>query len=407
MPTTSKSAPSKADSLKLVPSTSSSSTVTIRGQTSQHWIVYSAPQAQCSSLHDVMDLSAAKSPAAAFDLDLNVSTKLIPPAIRQNAQDASICFFFRHYGGTAFDPEASNGFNQLWQPMYLQASDESSLRLATAAVTINIAMLWSSRGCDTQHARTIFTKAVAATREALLDPLKRSTDEVLMTILIFDLYDALVLHYTAGLLDYGKHKHGALAMVEHRNFANLATSRGRTLIGAVRHSLLPYLLSSRQPFPKQLDHLFGHPSINDTKASNLDLISIQLSRVQGHLWTLRRKRRFYRSIQGRRKRYDDIIAEASGVETLLLDWKANITSHNWQTEYIPRESVLRSIQDAGFYGTRCSVWKDLSLGGMWILFSIRYLYTLQVSKSHPELYPRCKTFPRRMNCKVNILTTIQ
>lgn len=173
--------------------------------------------------------------------------------------------------------------------MYLQAPAHSSLRLATAAVTVNIAMIWFARGCDMRPASNAFTEAVATAQEALNDPLQSLTDEMLMTILLFDLYDTLVLHYAPVPIDYGKHKHGALAMIEHRGSVNLATSRGRALIGAVRHTVLPYMLSTRQPFPERLDHLFGHPSTNATRVMSLDLISVYLTRVQSRLWTLRRE----------------------------------------------------------------------------------------------------------------------
>lgn len=201
---------------------------------------------------------------------------------------------------------------------------------------------------------------------------------MLMTILIFDLYDALLLHYTPGLLDHGKYKQGALAMIEHRGFANLATPRGRTLIKAVRHSLLPYMISVRKAFPKRLDYLFSHPMINDTKISNLDLIFVQLSRIQSRLWTLRFESRVDRSPEECRACYEEIFAEAFRVEKALLDWKASITEPDWLPEYVQRDSVRESIQTAGFYGSRCSVWVDLVFAGTWILYSIRHLLTLQL-----------------------------
>ena len=103
--------------------------------------------------------------------------------------------------------------------------------------------------------KVFFTKAVAAARVALCNTSRSSTSETLMAILIFDLYDSLLLHYAPTSLEYGKHKHGALAMIKSRGLANLATAQDRTLVGAVRHSLLPYLLSSRKPFPEELDYL--------------------------------------------------------------------------------------------------------------------------------------------------------
>ncbi|KAI4240976.1 MAG: hypothetical protein LQ352_007529 [Teloschistes flavicans] len=359
--------PGNESAVHRIPTLSSTSTAAEANTTSLRWIVYSAEG----------DTSSSPRKAISADTGYHTTTYSIPSALKQDAQEASICFFFRHYGGTAIDPEVRNGFNQLWQPMYLQSSAQSTLRLATAAVTVKITMMWSSNGCDTRLATSLFTQAVAAAREALHDPLQSSTDEILMTILVFDLYDALVLHYGPGTLEYGKHKHGALAMIEHRAFGNLKTSRGRALIGAVRHSLLPYMLSSRKGFPEQSDYLFDHPSLNDTKASILDLISVQLSRVQSRLWILRREDRLDTSLEERRTCYKDIIAEALQIEGFLLGWNASLNG-DWLPEYISRGSVIDSIQDAGFYGTRCIVWPDLTIGSIWILFCIRYLLVLQV-----------------------------
>lgn len=390
--------------MRIVPTTSSSLPAVRRTQTTQQWRVCSTDAHQSWSTLDRSESSADLSPPLFVDIDFDTFAYRIPSTLRQNSQETSMCFFFRHYSGTAFDPDAHDGFNQLWQPMYKQAPAESPLPLATAAVAVNIAMMWCFRGCDAQPARSLFTKAIAAAREAMQDPFQSTTDELLMTILIFDLYDALILHYVPGPLDYGKHKHGALAMIEHRGWANLATTRGRALIRTVRHSLLHYMLSSRTPFPEGADDLFHHPSMNDTKASTLDLISIQLSRVQSRLWKLRLETRLARSLEERRVCYQEIIAEAIGLETFFLDWKASITAPGWLPEYVPRGSVIQSIQDAGFYGSRCSVWMDLIFGGVWILFSIRYLLTLQLIRQSfaDEVSLLNNPEHRALMCKVNV-----
>lgn len=364
--------------VETVSTASSSATATKDLKTSPRLTIYSIDGGRSRSTRHAIDLPVFCSPDVVQDGSCDTFSTPTPRVSRQDAQEASVCFFFRHYGGTAIDPEAYNGFNRMWQPMYLKAPEHSSLRLATAAVTIKIAMMWFSSGHDTKPARRLFTEAVAAAQEALNDPLQCLTDEILMTILIFDLYDTLVLHYAPVPLDYGKHKHGALAMIEHRGSASLATSRGRTLLGAVRHTVLPHVLSLRQPFPERLDHLFDHPSIKPTKVMNLDLISVQLARVQSRLWTLRRETRLNGSPSARRAYYMEVIAEARGIEGLLLDWEASITNPNWLPENVPYESVMESIREAGFYGTRCRIWMDLTFGGTWILFYVRYLLTLQV-----------------------------
>ena len=375
-----KTTPKDENTLDIVPTASLSSTIAKDGKPLPKWIVYSMTCGQTKSTRNIGDIPADLSPSSCVDKDFNYSVPSIPYALEQNAQDASLCFFFRHYAGTSFDPEAYNGFNQLWRPMYGQASIQSPLRLATAAVTVTIALMWRFQGCNSQIARSFFTRAVTAAREALNDPLQRSTDETLMTILVFDLYDALMLHYTPGPLDYGKHKYGALAIIEDRGFANLTTARGRTLIAAVRHSLLAHMLSSREAFPKRLDHLFDHSSVNDTKVSNLDMVSVRLSRVQSRLWTLRLEDCPESAPEERRACYEEIIAEAFQIEKLLLEWRANTTGPDWLPDYVSRDSVMESIQDAGFYGSRCSVWADLSFGGTWLLFCMRYLLTLQIMR---------------------------
>ncbi|KAL6715094.1 hypothetical protein ACLMJK_007355 [Lecanora helva] len=365
------------NSTELVPKVTSDATFRGSGR-APRWIVYSSEARQPRSSRDLTTSKADRSPAAFAEVDSNQPAGSIPSVLQQSAQDASICFFFRYYGATSIDPEVRRGFNQLWKPMYLQASPQSSLRLATTAVTVNIAMMWCLRGCDTLLARSTFANAITAARGALSDPTQNSTDEMLMTILLFDLYDSLVLNYVPRPVDYGKHKFGALAMIKHRGSANYSTPRSLALIGAVRHTLLPHLLSLRKPFPEQSDHLFNHPLINDTKAAILDLISVRLSRVQSCLWTFRVESLPDENFERRRACYTQIIVEACQVEELLRDWRASITDPDWQAEYVLRESVMDLIQKAGFYGTRCSVWADLEIAGTWLSFYMRYLLTLQV-----------------------------
>ena len=262
--------------------------------------------------------------------------------------------------------------------MYLQAPAESSLRLATAAVTINIATMWCFRLCDARPAMNLFTRALAAAREALLDSLRNTTDDILMTILIFDLYEALVRHYLPEPVRNGEHKLGALAIIEKRGLPILETSQGRALIRATRHTLLPYFLASRKAFPTRPDHLFNHPSINDTKAGRLDQISVQLSRIQNRLWAFRCRSIPDKSLEQRRLYYEEIIEEALQIEELLQAWEADITDPAWLPEYVPRDTVMESIQEAGFYDHGCYLWMDLEVGGTWNLFSYRYILTLQI-----------------------------
>ena len=344
---------------------------------------------------------------AVADEELTVCTYSIPRDVGRHPEDISICFFFRHYGGTTIDPETNGGFNQLWPQMYSRSPAQSSLRLATAAVTASIAALWSLPGYDALQAREVFGKAMSAARYALQDPRECSTDELLMTILVFDLYETLALHCSCERLEYGKHKDGALAIIEDRGLANTTKPQARALIGAVRHTLLPHVLAARKPFPNRLNYLFEHPSINNTKALNLDRISVQLSLIQSRIWYLRQSDRTEKSLEDRKAGYEEIVADALRVEKRLLNWKANITHSDWLPEYVPSYLVNESILNAGFYGVRCLVWTDLSFGSMWVLFSMRRLLALQIIRQAFADETSLSMRPEQQNLLANVIQEMQ
>ena len=188
------------------------------------WVNYSPPEEEkADECVTTFELDKGHFPWLA-DHDTSSFWSTIPNVVRPDHEEASVNFFFRHYSGSVRDDQLHNNFGQVWLPLYLRASADSPLRLATAAVTVNITMMWNFRGCDARPARKLFTKALAATREAISNASEDSMDELLMTILVFDLYDDLVLHYVRNPTSpYGKHKSGALALLKHRGESNFST----------------------------------------------------------------------------------------------------------------------------------------------------------------------------------------
>lgn len=301
----------------------------------------------------------------------------MPGGLREDPQIAAVAFFFRHYGGGMNEPEAHLGFHKAWQPMYLQASAKSPLWNATAAVAVNVAMMWCFKGCDTRLPRSLFTKAITATRQAMYDPTASTTDELLMTILIFDLYDCLLLHYTPGIPNYGKHKDGALALIKHRADANHLTRRSKIMLDGTRHSLLNFLLTERKTFSDDLVPVFQQGS-NSSPAGRLDLISMQVTALQAEVFNLHRENPKSSTGLNRRAQYEEIIEKAIRVETLLVNWKFSALTPEWKPYYISRASVSPTITAAGFYGPHCVVWQDLAFGDLWTTHASRCIYTLQV-----------------------------
>ena len=289
--------------------------------------------------------------------------------VRQDPKEAAVCFFFKHYTGTVHDHQTNNGFSLLWQPLYLRSAVSSPLRLATAAVTVNVAMMWCFKGCDARPARKLFTQAISALRQAINAPSQREMDELLMTILIFDLYDALVLHYVPGPPSYGKHKKGAMALIKHRGLSNYATELSRGLITATRHSLIQYSLATRKLLPAGSEECFNHPSVSNSKSTVLDQITIGITKVQNRLWTLRREYSSARTPDDRRQAYEELVFDAINIDDLLMTWKRSASSEPlWIPTYVSREEVAPSILSAGFYGSRCALWVDFSYADVSVYF---------------------------------------
>ncbi|EXJ92863.1 hypothetical protein A1O3_01417 [Capronia epimyces CBS 606.96] len=347
------------------------------------WVFYSAPTEHLPETPE-----SERDHATELNLQkLNKSALTIPGMVKQDPEEASIYFFFHYYSGIINEPH-TRPLTMLWEPMYLRSSSESPLRIATAAVTVNIAMMWNYHGCDAGPARRLYAKAISAMRQALSNPSTSTSDELLMTTLIFDLYDSLLAHFLPELPQPGKHKRGALALVKHRGTSNFATEVGRELVNVTRQTILGHALAWRKPFPPGAEQYFDHSSLSEGKIQQMDNIAVLLANAQSHFWALRRERLLCKDLDHLRLSYEEVIAEAMRIDGLMVAWQRSITYPEWFPLYVQREEVAPTIQAAGFYGNRCAVWKHVGYGSTWILFYERRLHTLQMIRQAYADEPR-------------------
>ncbi|RVX75600.1 hypothetical protein B0A52_00953 [Exophiala mesophila] len=373
--------PSNVDSSSTTTSSSPAAAHTSTGNQLQ-WIPYkvgtsrddreSREQTPASNSSDEPE-SRMTTIASAFE----VTPYLIPVQIQPNGCDAAVGFFFRHYVGRKTGAPSRLGFNQTWQPSYHNSTEDSPLRLATAAVSVNISMMWSYQGCDTQLPRSLFLQAIAATRHAVVDPVESLSDELLMTILVFDLYDDLLLHYGSGTYSHGAHKRGALALINHRGSVNYQTLQASSLLDTVRNSLLNHYLTRRLSFSPAEVHILERAETSSAPAGSLDMVSLPLVQAQGDLWTFREKR-YRRTTLQRREFYEQTIAKAVHVLKVFESWSAHSARSGLRELHVPRQSVLPSIVSAGLYGDHCSVWDNLLLANLSNTFAVRSICTLQL-----------------------------
>lgn len=347
------------------------------------WIVYSADDDGQSPESPNSNDFGVSHEAAAVHVSVNpllndwLDTATIPLSLKQDPCDAAVAFFFRHHVGNASNRQSRMGFNHIWQPMYHRSAMGSALRTATAAVCVNISMLWSSKGCDTHLPRSLFSDAVAITRKTMLSPALNTSNELLMTILAFDLYDDLLLYYRPGPVVHGAHKKGLLAMVKHRGAVNHQSEVHKRMLDTVRHSVLEHYLSNRLSFSDDELEMFRHAAARSLPVNSLDLASMQLAKVQGHMWAFRAIRHT-KTPRERRICYEAFIADAIHVTQLFLSWDLFTIRSEWKAFSVPRKSLLPSIVSAGVYGDECFVWEELSLGNLWNTHAVRSIQALQL-----------------------------
>lgn len=126
----------------------------------------------------------------------------------------------------------TTGLLQVAAPLVGSAKDDSALSLATEAVAMAVMAKTPDNERLNQYAAHLYGRALAATQQAMQDPAQATSDETLLAILLFALYESIVSseHSTAA---WTKHIDGAVAIVRARGVEQFETPQSLGLFRAV------------------------------------------------------------------------------------------------------------------------------------------------------------------------------
>lgn len=113
----------------------------------------------------------------------------IPPAIVDDLQQPALDFFFSTYARPSTYKYEYRGFLEHVYELYESACHDSTVRLSTLAVGTFLLGSWMNSNHDSKTSRTFYAKAVSAMKEQLASPLACSNDEMLISILLLQLYE--------------------------------------------------------------------------------------------------------------------------------------------------------------------------------------------------------------------------
>jgi hypothetical protein len=173
------------------------------------------------------------------DWDPRMSSKF-GPQIEQEA----VAFFFEHFVLTPKSQEASRGYLEALIPMFEATELNSSLCLATQALAVRIYAHYSAGNGLKSFAQALLGQALRAAQEAIKDQAQATSNETVLSILLFALYECLTSTSTES---WSKHIQGAVSIVNARAREVVSDQESHILNRAVRKLAVIDALQRRRP----------------------------------------------------------------------------------------------------------------------------------------------------------------
>lgn len=118
----------------------------------------------------------------------------VPPSLQISMESQATAFFFRNFVLPPQLEESARGFFDLLVPHYNTTPDSSPLHFATHAVSLSVLGNYPGREPMMREAARFYGQALRRAQLALQDPVQAKSDETLLTIMLFVLYEVFQNH---------------------------------------------------------------------------------------------------------------------------------------------------------------------------------------------------------------------
>ena len=143
----------------------------------------------------LLALSSYRTPSQAFDQSFDFDAfvwnleNAVPPTITLAPECEAVPFFFKNFITLPQQAESTRGYLEYLVPLYNRARPSSVLHLATTAVAMATCGQYPGRQQLLREAVSTYGKALKKLHEDLKDPKMSKSDETVLAILIFSLYE--------------------------------------------------------------------------------------------------------------------------------------------------------------------------------------------------------------------------
>ena len=150
---------------------------------------------------------------------------------------ASTAFFLKNFAAPPRQEDSIRGYLEILLPIYQNAPVDSLVHQATAAVALaSLSNSFKTRLLR-MEAQKLYGKALREVGNAIKDPILARSDELLMSILLFSLYETITATNESGAA-WTHHISGAVSLVKLRGKDQLKNPQSLHLFRAVRASML-------------------------------------------------------------------------------------------------------------------------------------------------------------------------
>ncbi|KAL0257734.1 hypothetical protein SLS55_006897 [Diplodia seriata] len=320
----------------------------------------------------------------------------LPQGLSISIENQATAFFFRNFVLLPQQDETARGFFDLIVPYYNSTPASSTFHLATHAVSLAVLGNYPGRAPLLREAARFYGQALQKAQQTLQDPVKARSDETLLTIMLFVLYEVFqnhkrrllqvaaatyidefkncAMHSTNDSISaWAHHIDGAVTLAKLRGPQQLQSESSRKLFQAVRALMLTNAMQRCKPV-EEFPGIPGWTLQEENPANRLTTISMSLpalrSRVRGLV---------NNTNKGDKKAEAwSLIAAAREVDNSLNQWATSLSDH-WAHRTVAYQSEIpEDVRTAERWVGPVHSYSDVWTSHIWNDYRITRVFTLSI-----------------------------
>ncbi|KAF2819597.1 hypothetical protein CC86DRAFT_132019 [Ophiobolus disseminans] len=277
----------------------------------------------------------------------------VPPTITMPPEYEAIPFFFKNFIALPQQAESTRGFLEYLVPLYNKSRASSVLHLATTAVAMATCGQYPGRQDLLREAVSTYGKALKKLNDDLKDPVMSKSDETVLAILMFSLYEVSKLVASARfstimstddtITAWGNHVDGAVALTKLRGTDQFNDEMSHSIFRAVRTMMITSCVQRSKPvedFPSSNGWIGNGEFSEENVANRLTLICIDLPRLRARAELLTTTPHSNTD----ESEAKEILAFAQMVDENLAQWYLTLPSE-WKHSTIGYVNEIPAVED--------------------------------------------------------------